>query len=58
MLEELDCPECRTAMPCELVDCADGHDEDCADRVCTGCGAVLVVGPAPPPQRLRLVDAA
>jgi hypothetical protein len=47
VLEDRDCPECGVAVPFELVECGDGHGEDCPDRVCTGCGLVLVTGPAP-----------
>jgi hypothetical protein len=34
-------------MPFETLSCMDGHDDDCPDRICTGCGAVLVVYLAP-----------
>lgn len=50
-LETRDCVTCGRTMPFELVDCVDGHGEDCPDRVCVGCGTVLVVGPAPLGQR-------
>ena len=49
MLEELDCPECGWATPFEVVDCTEQHGLDCPDRVCTGCGLVVVVGLAPIP---------
>ena len=42
----IDCSTCGTAMPFETLDCPDGHD-DCPDHVCTGCGAVVVVGLSP-----------
>lgn len=43
----MECSTCGRATPFEILDCPDGHDDDCPDRVCTGCGAVVVVGPAP-----------
>ncbi len=46
-LAQVDCSTCGTAMPFELLECLDGHGEDCPDLVCTGCGYVVVVGPAP-----------
>lgn len=46
-LEVHECGFCGRAMPFEIPDCADGHDAHCPDRVCTGCGVVLVVGPVP-----------
>ena len=47
VLETLDCSTCGQPMPFETPDCVDGHDDDCPDRVCVGCGLVLVVGPGP-----------
>jgi hypothetical protein len=47
ILETLDCSTCGQPMLFEPVDCGDGHGEDCPDRVCVGCGAVLVVGLGP-----------
>ena len=29
----------------EVPPCADGHDEDCPELVCTRCGAAEVVAP-------------
>jgi heterodisulfide reductase subunit A-like polyferredoxin len=46
-LEVFDCSTCGQPMPFEAVDCADGHGEDCPDRVCVSCGLVLVAGPVP-----------
>lgn len=46
-LETRECSVCASAMPFEVAPCADGHEEDCPDRVCLGCGTVVVVGPAP-----------
>lgn len=43
-LDDHECPVCGVALPHELVECVDGHGEDCPDRVCTGCGGVLVTG--------------
>lgn len=43
----LDCSTCGSQMPFQALDCPDGHDDDCPDRVCTGCGYVVVVGPVP-----------
>lgn len=42
-----ECVTCGQAVPFEVVDCRDGHGDDCPDRVCTSCGTVLVVGLAP-----------
>ncbi|MFP5347571.1 MAG: hypothetical protein ACLGIA_11150 [Actinomycetes bacterium] len=50
-LETWDCSTCGEPMPFETLPCADGHDEDCPDRVCVGCGAVLVAWVAPLPGR-------
>ena len=47
LLESHDCAVCGQAMPFEAPICDDGHEDACPDRICTGCGAVLVVGPAP-----------
>ena len=47
VLTEMICSTCGRPMPFELLDCADGLDDDCPDRVCTGCGAVVVVGLVP-----------
>lgn len=46
-LETIDCALCGSPMPFELPECPDGHGEDCPDRVCTGCGFVVIVGPPP-----------
>ncbi|MEJ5913196.1 hypothetical protein [Pseudokineococcus sp. 1T1Z-3] len=51
VLDDLDCAVCGRDVPHELVECLDGHGEDCPDRVCTDCGSVLVVGSAPLLQR-------
>lgn len=41
------CVICRTEMPFEQPPCADGHDADCAEWVCTACGAAMLRGQAP-----------
>jgi len=46
-LDDMDCAVCGRSVPHELVDCVDGHEQDCPDRVCTACGSVLVVGSSP-----------
>ncbi|MEJ5867462.1 hypothetical protein WDV85_06870 [Pseudokineococcus sp. 5B2Z-1] len=46
-LDDLDCAVCGRSVPHELLECLDGHGDECPDRVCTACGAVLVVGPSP-----------
>jgi hypothetical protein len=51
VLETLDCATCGSAMPFESPECLDGHGDDCPDRVCVGCGYVLVVGPVPLAER-------
>ncbi|MFL6139996.1 MAG: hypothetical protein ACJ74O_19645 [Frankiaceae bacterium] len=47
MLEDMFCVICRTEMPFEQPPCADGHDADCAEWVCTACGAAMLRGQAP-----------
>ena len=42
-LETWDCSTCGCPMPFEALHCTDGHDGDCPDRICTGCGEVLMV---------------
>lgn len=46
-VEPDDCGVCGQAMAFEVLTCEDGHEEHCPDRVCTGCGVVVVVGLAP-----------
>ncbi|GAB2693160.1 hypothetical protein [Thalassiella azotivora] len=46
-VEAWDCSTCGEPMPFEALPCADGHDDDCPDRICVGCGTVVVVGLAP-----------
>jgi len=44
VLDDMDCAVCGRSVPHELVDCVDGHEQECPDRVCTACGSVLVGG--------------
>lgn len=46
-LDAFDCSACGRPMPFEAPECVDGHDDDCPDRVCVGCGLVLEIGPGP-----------
>lgn len=43
-----DCPVCGrgTLVPTE---CAEGHGDDCPDRLCLDCGAALFVDPVAEP---------
>lgn len=43
----LDCALCAAPMPLETAPCADGHGDECPDRMCAGCGVVVVVGREP-----------
>ena len=47
VLDDADCAVCGTAVPHELVECVDGHGEDCPDVVCTACGTVAVTARSP-----------
>ncbi|WP_229400305.1 hypothetical protein [Micromonospora okii] len=40
---ELHCDTCEGVRPFEVPPCADGHDPDCPELVCTGCGTALLV---------------
>ncbi|HWH01265.1 MAG TPA: hypothetical protein VNV66_18590 [Pilimelia sp.] len=39
------CATCATEMPFEAPPCGDGHDGDCPELLCRGCGAAVLVGP-------------
>jgi hypothetical protein len=49
-LEYLHCPICRQESLFETPPCADGHGEDCPERLCTDCGAVVALAPEPTPS--------
>lgn len=40
----LHCPDCAQVRPAEAPPCPDGHGAECPERVCTVCGAALLVG--------------
>ncbi|MEV4482155.1 hypothetical protein [Micromonospora coxensis] len=40
---ELHCDTCGGVQPFEAPPCADGHDADCPELVCTGCGAAVLI---------------
>jgi hypothetical protein len=42
---ELRCIICDTEMPFETPPCADGHEEECPELLCTRCGAAEIVAP-------------
>lgn len=42
---EMFCATCRTEMLFVVPPCADGHDEDCPELACTGCGTAVFVAP-------------
>ena len=55
---ELRCVICDRDMLFEVPPCADGHDEDCPELVCTRCGAAellvpLIAAPRPAAGRAR-----
>ncbi|MEU9825818.1 hypothetical protein [Micromonospora chersina] len=51
---ELYCDGCEGVVLFEAPPCVDGHDADCPELVCTGCGAaVLIATVAFPAPRLR-----
>jgi hypothetical protein len=45
--EYLHCPICQQECLVETPPCPDGHGADCPERLCTQCGYVLAVAPAP-----------
>ncbi|MFG2167558.1 hypothetical protein [Micromonospora chersina] len=48
---ELYCDGCEGVVLFEAPPCVDGHDADCPELVCTGCGAAVLIAtfafPAP-----------
>ncbi|GGO16489.1 hypothetical protein [Micromonospora parathelypteridis] len=40
---ELYCDICEGMAPFETPPCVDGHDADCPELICTGCGAAVVI---------------
>ncbi|GAA1792894.1 hypothetical protein HC028_02045 [Planosporangium flavigriseum] len=45
---ELYCSHCATVCVFEQPPCRDGHDADCDEWVCTGCGDALLIASFPP----------
>jgi hypothetical protein len=41
----LDCPVCGQTGPAETPPCFDDHDGACPDRICSRCGAGLLLNP-------------
>lgn len=48
------CGSCGGEQPFETPPCPDGHGADCPERVCTRCGAAVLVDP--PQSRLGDAD--
>ncbi len=40
---DLHCDVCQGVRPFEAPPCVDGHDADCPELVCTGCGAAVLI---------------
>ncbi|WP_433126051.1 hypothetical protein ACQPWW_25575 [Micromonospora sp. CA-240977] len=40
---ELYCDVCEGVAPFEAPPCVDGHDTDCPELICTGCGAAVLI---------------
>ncbi|MGK5444965.1 hypothetical protein ACSNN7_24490 [Micromonospora sp. URMC 105] len=40
---ELYCDTCEGVQPFETPPCVDGHGADCAELVCIGCGAAVLI---------------
>lgn len=47
MLDHLYCPVCHDLTEAELLPCLDGHNGDCAERVCTACSTAIFAGVLP-----------
>jgi hypothetical protein len=54
---ELRCVICDRDMLFEVPPCADGHDDDCPELLCTRCGAAELLFPLNLRLRRRLVPA-
>jgi hypothetical protein len=42
---EMYCATCRREALFDAPPCPDGHDDDCPELVCTGCGTAVLVAP-------------
>jgi hypothetical protein len=40
---ELYCDTCESVQLFEVPPCVDGHDADCPELVCTGCGTAMLI---------------
>jgi hypothetical protein len=47
------CSTCRAEVAFEQPECLDGHDGDCPELVCVGCGDAVLVGLASAGQAPR-----
>ena len=47
MLDHLYCPVCHVETDAEMLPCLDGHNGDCAERVCTACSTAIFAGVVP-----------
>ncbi|SDZ05971.1 hypothetical protein SAMN05444365_105103 [Micromonospora pattaloongensis] len=50
---ELRCAICAAEMLFEAPPCADGHDGDCPELICTGCGTAVLVAAITVPRPRR-----
>jgi hypothetical protein len=41
--DEADCAVCGMTAPVETPECNDGHGSDCPERLCSACGAAVLI---------------
>lgn len=44
-MREMYCATCQAETLFETPRCDDGHEDECPELVCTGCGTAVVAGP-------------
>lgn len=44
-VREMYCATCQAETLFETPRCDDGHEDECPELVCTGCGTAVVAGP-------------
>jgi len=42
---EMFCATCQAEVAFDAPPCPDGHDDDCPELLCTGCGAAIFLAP-------------